>query len=514
MDFSFFNLYCFNIDFLILDYKFRKRMIIMLLLLEKLPQKMINSFFIEKINENFPYNFTSDQIHALEKLTAFLFSNDGDHIFLLTGYAGTGKSSLIGSLVRTMSQFNQKTVLLAPTGRAAKVFSGYAAQKAYTIHKKIYRQQKMSEGTMQFTLSENLHKHTLFIVDEASMINNESPDFSVFGTGRLLDDLIEYVYSAEGCRILLIGDDAQLPPVKQEFSPALDTEVLKSYSLHVTEANLTDIVRQETESGILHNATYLRDSLAMQATDVFPKLKIEGFADVKRITGKDLIYEISDAYSRDGIEETIIISRSNKRVNAYNNGIRNTVLFREEELSTGDILMITKNNYFWIEEYEHLDFLANGEFVEVERVRGQEELYGFRFCNVVLYHREYDIEFEAKINLDVLHTEVPGLTSEQNNQLFTNVMEDYSDISQKRLRYKKVKEDPYFNALQTKYGYAVTCHKAQGGEWKNVFLDIGYIQESYLGESFYRWLYTSVTRATQTLYLVNLPDDFVELSKI
>ncbi|MBP6176496.1 MAG: ATP-binding domain-containing protein, partial [Fermentimonas sp.] len=232
------------------------------------------------------------------------------------------------------------------------------------------------------------------------------------------------------------------------------------------------------------------------------------------ITGKDLIYEISDAYSRDGIEETIIISRSNKRVNAYNNGIRNTVLFREEELSTGDILMITKNNYFWIEEYEHLDFLANGEFVEVERVRGQEELYGFRFCNVVLYHREYDIEFEAKINLDVLHTEVPGLTSEQNNQLFTNVMEDYSDISQKRLRYKKVKEDPYFNALQTKYGYAVTCHKAQGGEWKNVFLDIGYIQESYLGESFYRWLYTSVTRATQTLYLVNLPDDFVELSKI
>ncbi|MDD2606632.1 AAA family ATPase, partial [Lascolabacillus sp.] len=309
---------------------------------------MINSFFIEKINENFPYNFTRDQIHALEKLTTFLFSNDADHIFLLTGYAGTGKSSLIGSLVRTMSQFNQKTVLLAPTGRAAKVFSGYAAQKAYTIHKKIYRQQKMSEGTMQFTLSENLHKHTLFIVDEASMINNESPDFSVFGTGRLLDDLIEYVYSAEGCRILLIGDDAQLPPVKQEFSPALDTEVLKSYSLHVTEAKLTDIVRQETESGILHNATYLRDSLAMQATDVFPKLKIEGFADVKRITGKDLIYEISDAYSRDGIEETIIISRSNKRVNAYNNGIRNTVLFREEELSTGDILMITKNNYFWI----------------------------------------------------------------------------------------------------------------------------------------------------------------------
>ena len=486
----------------------------MLLLQEKLPKKMINHFFIEKINENFPYNFTSDQSQALESITEFIFSDSGDQIFLLTGYAGTGKSSLIGSLVRTMTQFKQKTVLLAPTGRAAKVFSGYAAQKAYTIHKKIYKQQKLSEGTMQFSLSENLHKHTLFIVDEASMINNESPDFSVFGTGRLLDDLIEYVYSAEGCRMLLIGDDAQLPPVKQEYSPALDREILQSYALQVTEANLTDIVRQEIESGILYNATYLRDSLAMNATDDFPKLKVDGFADVKRITGNDLIYEISDAYSRDGMEETIVISRSNKRVNAYNNGIRNTVLYREEEISAGDILMITKNNYFWIEEYENLDFLANGEFVEVTRVRGEEEMYGFRFCNVVLYHREYDVEFEAKINLDVLHTEVPGLTSEQNNHLFSKVMEDYSHITQKRLRYKKVKADPYFNALQTKYGYAVTCHKAQGGEWKNVFLDIGYIQKSYLGESFYRWLYTSITRATQTLYLVNLPDDFIELSKI
>lgn len=504
----------FNIDYLILDYKFRKRIINKLLLQEKLPINMINRFFIEKINENFPFKFTIDQSHALESLTNFIFSESGDHLFLLRGYAGTGKSSLIGSLVRTMTQFKQKTVLLAPTGRAAKVFSGYAAQKAYTVHKKIYRLQKMSEGTMQFSLSENLHKHTLFIVDEASMINNESPDFSFFGTGRLLDDLIEYVYSAEGCRLLLIGDDAQLPPVKQEYSPALDKDILNSYALQVTESTLTDIVRQEVESGILYNATYLRDLLAHNATFEFPKLKVEGYADVKRINGKDLIYEISDAYSSDGMAETIVISRSNKRVNAYNNGIRNSVLYREEELSTGDILMITKNNYFWIEEYENLDFLANGEFVEVMRVRGVEEMYGFRFCNVVLYHYEYDIEFEAKINMDVLHTEVPGLTVEQSNQLFSNVMEDYSNITQKRLRYKKVKEDPCFNALQVKYGYAVTCHKAQGGEWKNVFLDLGYIQKSYLGESFYRWLYTSITRATQTLYLVNLPEEFIELSKI
>jgi exodeoxyribonuclease-5 len=241
---------------------------------------------------------------------------------------------------------------------------------------------------------------------------------------------------------------------------------------------------------------------------------VEGFADVQRITGLELIDEISDAYRRDGVEETIVISRSNKRVNAYNNGIRNRVLFREEELSAGDILMITRNNYFWVAGYEHLDFLANGEFVEVIRVRGEEEMYGFRFCNVLLYHRDYEIEFESKILLDVLHTEVPGLTREQHELLFSGVMEDYAEITQKRKKYRKVKENPYFNALQAKYGYAVTCHKAQGGEWKNVFLDVGYIQQSYMGDNFYRWLYTSVTRSSQKLYLVNLPDDFVELPKI
>ena len=475
---------------------------------------MVNRFFIEKINENFPFSFTGDQQLALEKIADFIFSTNSNTIFLLTGYAGTGKSSLIGSLVRTMTQFRQKTVLLAPTGRAAKVFSGYAATQAYTIHKKIYRQQKFSEDTQQFLLADNLHKHTLFIVDEASMINNESAEYSIFGTGRLLDDLIEYVYSGEGCRMLIIGDEAQLPPVKQDSSPALSKQMLQSYALEVTEANLTDIVRQEEESGILYNATYLRNALAQMNTEDFPKLRAEGFADVKRISGTDLIHEISDAYSRDGVEETIIISRSNKRVNAYNSGVRNSVLYREEELSSGDILMITKNNYFWIEEYEDLDFLANGEFVEVKRVRGEENLYGFRFCNVVLYHNEYDIEFEAKIILDVLHTEVPGLTREQNNQLFNGVLDDYADVFQKRLKYKKVKSDPYFNALQTKYGYAVTCHKAQGGEWKNVFLDLGYINKSYMGDNFYRWLYTSITRSTQTLYLVNLPDDFIELPKI
>ena len=474
---------------------------------------MPNQYFIDKTAENFPFSFTDDQFYALKKIVGFLFSNADNHLFLLKGYAGTGKSSLIGSLVRTMSQFNMKTVLLAPTGRAAKVFSGYAVGQAYTIHKKIYRQQKFSEERAHFSLAPNFHKHTLFIVDEASMINNDSPELSAFGSGRLLDDLIEYVYSAEGCRMLLLGDNAQLPPVKQEKSPALDKDLLQSYSLQVTEAILTQIVRQEEESGVLYNATKLRDALRNNETSGWPKFRIEGFSDVKSITGRELIDAISDAYSRDGVGETIVISRSNRMVNAYNSGIRNMVLYREEELSIGDLLMITKNNYYWIDDYDNVDFLANGEFVEVERVRNEEVMYGFRFANLLLYHREYDIEFEAKINLDVLHTEVPGLTREQNNQLFTSVMEDWAELPQKRLRYKKVKSDPYFNALQVKYGYAITCHKAQGGEWKNVFLDLGYLQKSYMGESFYRWLYTSITRTTKTLYLVNLPNDFMELPK-
>lgn len=474
---------------------------------------MVNRFFIEKIRANFPFNFTDDQKSALEKIVGFLFSGNNDQIFLLTGYAGTGKSSVIGSLVKTMAEFKQKTILLAPTGRAAKVFTGYADQQAFTIHKKIYRQQKFTEGSPHFDLSENLHKHTLFIIDEASMISNESSTFSIFGSGQLLNDLIEYVYSSQGCRILFVGDTAQLPPVKQEYSPALDRDLLRSYSLEVMEATLTRIVRQAEESGILYNATMLRNALSAQKTEEYPKLKIKGFADVLRITGSELIEEIASAYQRDGVGETIVISRSNKRVNAYNDGIRNRVLWREDEMSAGDILMITKNNYFWVENFENLDFLANGEFVEVLRVRGEEVMYGFRFCNVLLYHRDYEIEFEAKILLDVLHTEVPGLTREQNDQLFFNVLEDYGDVSNKRERYKKVKSNPWFNALQVKYGYAVTCHKAQGGEWNNVFLDIGYIQQSYMGENFYRWLYTSITRSSRKLFLVNLPDDFVELSK-
>ena len=473
---------------------------------------MINRYFLEKINENFSFNFTSDQYTAITKIVEFLFNSTNNQIFLLKGYAGTGKSSLIGSLVKTMTQFNQKSVLLAPTGRAAKVFSNYAGQPAYTIHKKIYRLDKFGEEGGNFSLDHNKHQHTLFIVDEASMINN-SNEFSMFGTGNLLDDLIQYVYSGEGNRLILIGDTAQLPPVQQDYSPALDESTLESFFFQVVSFTLTEIVRQDLNSGILHNATMLRDSLSSGFTFDFPKLRVNSKGDVRLIAGSDLIEEISSVYSRDGIENTIIISRSNKRVNAYNMGIRNTVLYREEELSAGDLLMITKNNYYWADKIENIDFLANGEFVEVLRVRGTETMHGFRFCNVLLRHNDYDVEFEAKIILDSLHTEAPGLSRQQNDDLFNAVMEDYSHIPQRRERYKKVKEDIYFNALQVKYGYAVTAHKAQGGEWQNVFLDIGFINESHMGDNFYRWLYTSITRSTNMLYLVNLPSDFIEQDK-
>lgn len=470
---------------------------------------MINRFFLDKIKQNFPFEPTSEQATALEKIVDFLFLQKEESLFLLRGYAGTGKSSLLGALVKTMTEFKQKTVLLAPTGRAAKVFSSYSSHPAFTIHKKIYRQQKYSGDFGCFGIMDNLHKDTLFIVDEASMISNNGLDSSVFGTGRLLDDLIHYIYSGENCRLLLIGDSAQLPPVGEDGSPALQTDVLTGYGLEVREAMLSQIVRQAESSGILYNATNIRNALNKGKTEAYPKLKLKKFTDIVRISGEDLIDEISAAYDRDGLENTMIISRSNKRSNIYNQGVRNRILYREEELSAGDMLMITKNNYFWTENTEGIDFLANGEIVEVLRVRGEQELYGFRFRDVLVKSIDYDIELELKILMDTLHSDVAGLTRERSEELFVNVMEDYADISTRAGRMKKLKADPYYNAVQVKFAYAVTCHKAQGGEWSNVFLDLGYISEEHLGVNFYRWLYTAITRASAKLYLVNLPDEFV-----
>lgn len=470
---------------------------------------MISNFFLDKIKQNFPFEPTSEQANALEKIVDFLFLPKEESLFLLKGYAGTGKSSLLGALVKTMTEFKQKTVLLAPTGRAAKVFSSYASHPAFTIHKKIYRQQKFSGDFGSFGLMDNLHKDTLFIVDEASMISNNGLDSSYFGTGKLLDDLIHYIYSGENCRLLLIGDSAQLPPVGEDDSPALQKAELESYGLEVREAMLSQIVRQAESSGILYNATSIRNALNKGKTEAYPKLKLKKFTDIVRISGEDLIDEISACYDRDGLENTMIISRSNKRSNIYNQGVRNRILYREEELSPGDMLMITKNNYFWTENIKEIDFLANGEIVEVLRVRREQELYGFRFCEVLVRSIDYDLELEVKILMDTLYSDVSGLTRTRSEELFLNIMEDYSDISTKAGKMKRLKVDPFYNAVQVKFAYAVTCHKAQGGEWANVFLDLGYISEEHLGVNFYRWLYTAITRASSKLYLVNLPDEFV-----
>ncbi|RHR35530.1 ATP-dependent endonuclease [Parabacteroides sp. AF18-52] len=471
---------------------------------------MINSYLSRQITQNFPHNPTEDQFSALKTLTDFLLSTESDTLLLLKGYAGTGKTSLVGALVKTLTELKQKTFLLAPTGRAAKVFSNYSGQKAFTIHKKIYRQKAFSNEPTGFMPADNLHKDTLFIVDEASMISNDGLDSISFGTGRLLDDLIQYVYSGENCRLILMGDVAQLPPVMQTESPALNPEILRGYNLQVQEIVLTQVVRQSGDSGILLNATRLRDALRNNEVEIYPKLHLKGFTDFRKINGDELIEEISAAYSRDGIEDTMIITRSNKRATIYNNGIRNRILYREEELSSGDRLMVAKNNYFWTNDCKEMDFIANGEIIQVVRVKRTTELYGFRFADVTVRFQDYDLELDIKILLDTLQTDSPALPKELNDKLFYTILEDYDDIPTKAGKMKKMKADPHYNVVQVKYAYAITCHKAQGGQWMNVFLDIGYMTEEMLGEDFYRWLYTAFTRATHRLYLVNLPDEFVE----
>ena len=469
---------------------------------------MINNYLERQIKENFPYQPTFEQEIAVKSLSEFLLSTLADEVFILRGYAGTGKTSLVGALVKTMDQLQQKAVLLTPTGRAAKVFSSYAGHPAFTIHKKIYRQQSFSNETSNFSINDNLATNTLFIVDEASMISNEGLSGSMFGTGRLLDDLIQFVYSGQGCRLLLMGDTAQLPPVGEELSPALFADALKGYGLEVREVDLTQVVRQIQESGILWNATQLRQLIAEDNCYSLPKIKITGFPDIKMVPGTELIDAITSCYDHDGMDETIVICRSNKRANLYNNGIRAQILWREDELNTGDMLMIAKNNYYWTEQYKEMDFIANGEIAVVRRVRKTREMYGFRFAEVTLrFPDQNDFELYDNLLMDTLHSDSPALPKVDNDRLFYTILEDYADISNKRDRMKKMKADPHYNALQVKYAYAITCHKAQGGQWQNVFLDQGYMTDEYLTPDYFRWLYTAFTRATKTLYLVNYPKE-------
>ena len=470
-----------------------------------------------KILQQFGFPPTQEQAHALEVFAEFLTDRDPHAVMILRGSAGTGKTTLSGAIVRTLKEIRQKVMLLAPTGRAAKVFSLNSGSPAYTIHRRIYREKSFSGVEGQFNLNDNLYTDTLFMVDEASMIANMGLGGMSFGSGCLLDDLVHFVYQGRNDRLLLIGDKAQLPPVGEEESPALHAAMLEGYGLKVYECDLNEVLRQSEESGILYNATMIRQMITHDDITQLPKIHFAGYSDIKQMPGAELIEALADSYHHVGLDDTIVVTRSNKRANIFNQGIRNMVLDREEELSQGDILMIVKNNYYWMEEERKSNnklqsneipaFLANGDRAKVLKVRRRIDLYGFRFATLLLQFPDYgNYELEATVLLDTLTSEAPALTHEQQEQLFHQVEEDYQDIPLKADRMKAIRQDQFFNALQVKFAYAVTCHKAQGGQWAHVYVDQGYMTDDMLNPDYIHWLYTAFTRATEMLYLVNWPE--------
>ena len=462
-----------------------------------------------QILRNFPFAPTTDQMNALDVFERFMTDSDERCVMILRGSAGTGKTSLASVIVRTLLDLQYKISLLAPTGRAAKVFSLTSGQPAATIHRSIYRERTFAGLDGKFNLNANLYHNRLFLIDEASMISLTSVN-STFGSGCLLDDLIQFVYNERNCRMLLIGDKAQLPPVGEAESPALRTDVLAAYGLKVYECDLNEVLRQSQDSGILYNATIIRQMITHDQATALPQIRLKGFADISIVPGDELIESLSTSYAEVGIDETMVITRSNKRANIFNQGIRNMVLGREEELTTGDMLMVVKNKYKE-KQAEGLSFIANGDRAIVRSVRNVRELYGFRFADVTLSFPDYDsTEEDMIVILDTLTTEAPALTHEQNEQLFEQVLADYADVPLKSDRMKKIREDDYYNALQVKFGYAITCHKAQGGQWAHIYLDQGYMTDEMLTPDYIHWLYTAFTRATEHLYLVNWPKTQVE----
>lgn len=462
-----------------------------------------------QILRNFPFDPTTDQMHALDVFEGFMTDSDERCVMILRGSAGTGKTSLASVIVRTLLDLQYKISLLAPTGRAAKVFSLTSGQPAATIHRSIYRERTFAGLDGKFNLNANLYRNRLFMIDEASMISLTSVN-STFGSGCLLDDLIQFVYNERNCRMLLIGDKAQLPPVGEAESPALRADVLAAYGLKVYECDLNEVLRQSQDSGILYNATIIRQMITHDQATALPQIRLKGFADISIVPGDELIESLSTSYAEVGIDETMVITRSNKRANIFNQGIRNMVLGREEELTTGDMLMVVKNKYKE-KQAEGLSFIANGDRAIVRSVRNVRELYGFRFADVTLSFPDYDnTEEDMIVILDTLTTEAPALTHEQNEQLFQQVLADYADVPLKSDRMKKIREDDYYNALQVKFGYAITCHKAQGGQWAHIYLDQGYMTDEMLTPDYIHWLYTAFTRATEHLYLVNWPKTQVE----
>lgn len=478
---------------------------------------MLEDEITYRILKEFPFEPTGEQRAALRTFAAFLTDRDSHAAMILRGSAGTGKTVLASAIVRAMTLLKQKVVLLAPTGRAAKVFALNSGHEALTIHRKIYRERSFSGPSGAFNLNDNLHADTLFIVDEASMVSNSGHESSAFGSGRLLDDLIRYVYQGRNCRLLMVGDRAQLPPVGETESPALSADVLGAYGLKVHECDLNEVVRQGSRSGILYNATNIRrlisgyDSSSPALSDgvssLLEQIKVDvSFRDVAVVPGDELIEQLGSSYGTAGLDDTIVITRSNKRANIYNQGIRNTILDREEALSTGDILMVVRNKYLDPKLKAPVPFIANGDRGIVRRVSNYRDLYGFHFADISLEFPDYDnFELDTTVILDTLTSESPALTREQNEQLFNAVMEDYADVPLKSERMKHIREDSYYNALQVKFGYAVTCHKAQGGQWTDVYIDQGYMTDEMVTPDYLHWLYTAFTRATGHLYLVNWP---------
>ena len=478
-----------------------------------------------QILQQFGFVPTEEQGQALDAFARFLTDRDPDAVMILRGSAGTGKTSLSGAIVRTLKAIRQKVMLLAPTGRAAKVFSLNSGTPAYTIHRRIYREKSFSGVDGQFNLNDNLFTDTLFMVDEASMVANLGLGGMNFGSGCLLDDLVHFVYQGRNDRLMLIGDKAQLPPVGEEESPALNAAMLQGYGLTVYECDLNEVLRQSEQSGILYNATMIRQMITHDDITQLPKIRFTGFSDIRQMPGAELIEALADSYHHVGLDDTIVVTRSNKRANIFNQGIRNMVLDREEELSQGDILMIVKNNYYWMEEerkkIKEKDnqvpsndipaFLANGDRAKVLKVRRRIDLYGFRFATLLLQFPDYgNYELEATVLLDTLTSEAPALTHEQQEQLFHQIEEDYQDIPLKADRMKAIRQDQFYNALQVKFAYAVTCHKAQGGQWAHVYVDQGYMTDDMLTPDYIHWLYTAFTRATEMLYLVNWPETQIE----
>jgi len=468
--------------------------------------------FYSLLKSDFQFQLTLKQDVTLQLLSKFILSNNSNEIFLLKGYAGTGKTTLTSTLVKNLWKAKKSFVLLAPTGRAAKVISNYSGREAFTIHKKIYYPKTQKSGGISFTLQNNKHRNVIFIVDEASMIPDVNQDSKLFENGSLLDDLIQYVYSGHQCKLVLIGDTAQLPPVKLEISPALNPITLENhYNKEIIQVELDEVVRQQKESGILYNATLLREQIETGLGIGF-KFKLKEFPEIIRpFDGQEVMDAIQDSYSANGNEETVIIVRSNKRANLYNQNIRQRILFQEEQLSAGDHLMVVKNNYFWVKPHTEAGFIANGDVIEVLEIFAIKELYGFQFAEVQVQLVDYPKmkPFETVLLLDTLQSDTASLSYEDSNRLYEKVKEDFADLKSNYKRYLAIKNNKYFNALQVKFSYAITCHKSQGGQWNTVFVEQPYLPAEMDKETM-RWLYTALTRAKSKLYLLGFKSSFFE----